>query len=273
MGLPAAIIGSGVLSAGAGLFGANKAASSSDKAAQIAQQQYQTTRGDLSPYNQAGQAVLPQLNALATSGPTGGGPDYVSMAYNNYLPGNMTQAQLEATPGYQFTQQQGLKAVQSNAAARGLGVSGAALKGAAAFATGLADNTYKDQFNIQQQRFSDVANLSPLQQAQLTGQYNRLSGLASIGEGAAAQTGTAGVYAANTAAGQTSAAGTAQGAGIQGIGSAATSGVNSYLGYQALQKYLNPVQTTPAAASTSGYVPNPTAAAAQGNALLSQPTY
>ena len=50
-------------------------------------------------------------------------------------PPAMTQADLEATPGYQFTLSQGLKAVQNSAAARGLGLSGAALKGATDYAT------------------------------------------------------------------------------------------------------------------------------------------
>jgi hypothetical protein len=84
---------------------------------------------------------------LAQSGPTAGGPDYIAQAAGE-RPLQMTQAQLEQTPGYQFTRDQGLKMTQSAAAARGLGVSGASLKGAATYATGLANTTYKDQFNL-----------------------------------------------------------------------------------------------------------------------------
>ena len=87
---------------------------------------------------------------------------------------------MRQTPGYQFTLAQGLKATQSAAAARGLGVSGSALKGAGTYATGLADKTYLDQFNVAQQRFGDVLNLNTAQQGNLQAQFGRLSGLATI---------------------------------------------------------------------------------------------
>ncbi len=57
------------------------------------------------------------------------------------------QKALEATPGYAFTLDQGLKSTQNSYAAQGLGSSGAAMKGAAQFATGLADQTYQSQLN------------------------------------------------------------------------------------------------------------------------------
>ncbi|WP_336717557.1 hypothetical protein [Asaia bogorensis] len=65
----------------------------------------------------------------------------------NALSHGLTQQYLESTPGYQFINNQGQQAVTNSAAARGLADSGAALKGAASYATGLADNTYQNQFN------------------------------------------------------------------------------------------------------------------------------
>ncbi|NVN44417.1 hypothetical protein HW537_10960 [Asaia siamensis] len=65
----------------------------------------------------------------------------------NSLSNGLTQEYLESTPGYQFISNQGQQGVTNAAAARGLANSGAALKGAAAYATGLADNTYQNQFN------------------------------------------------------------------------------------------------------------------------------
>ena len=59
-----------------------------------------------------------------------------------------TQAQLAATPGYQFDLAQGTQAAQNAAAARGLGVSGNALQAAANYATGLAQNTYAQDAGI-----------------------------------------------------------------------------------------------------------------------------
>lgn len=72
------------------------------------------------------------------------------------------QSALEATPGYKFTRDQGLKATQNSFAARGLGNSGAALRGAADYTTGLAGNTYE-------QRLSDYLNSY---NSQFTNTYN-----------------------------------------------------------------------------------------------------
>src|SRR3954462_13930739 len=100
--MPWAIAGATVIGAGTSLLGASQTAGAAKDAAGLQQQQYQTTRGDLLPYNQAGQGVLGDLSDLARSGPYGGGTNYLQMAADN-LPGNVTQAQLEATPGYQFS--------------------------------------------------------------------------------------------------------------------------------------------------------------------------
>ncbi len=52
---------------------------------------------------------------------------------------------LSQTPGYQFALDQGLKATQNGFAAQGLASSGAAMKGGAQFAEGLASQTYNQQ--------------------------------------------------------------------------------------------------------------------------------
>jgi hypothetical protein len=70
-----------------------------------------------------------------------------------------TQAQLAATPGYQFTKNQGLQAVQNSFAAQGLGSSGAAMKGAANYAEGLASTTYQQQFNNYWQQLQNYYNM------------------------------------------------------------------------------------------------------------------
>jgi hypothetical protein len=168
------------------------------------------------------------------------------------VPPTMTQAELEQTPGYQFILSQGQKAVQSAAASRGLGVSGASLKGAAANATGLADATYQNQFNNAQQRFTDYLNLNLGQQGNLTNQFNRLSGVASLGEGAATQNAAQGTQAAAASGNYLNQAGLAQAAGTTGVGSAINQGVNNYLGYNALQNALNPTNSI-AGAGTSGF--------------------
>ena len=74
---------------------------------------------------------------------------YASVGRNaiNSLSNGLTPGYLEQTPGYQWNLSQGEQAATNSAAARGLANSGAALKGAATYASGLADSTYQNQFN------------------------------------------------------------------------------------------------------------------------------
>jgi hypothetical protein len=165
----------------------------------------------------------------------------------------MDQSTLEATPGYQFNLSQGLKSVQSANAAKGLGISGAALKGAADYATGLADSTYQNQFNNAQTNRQTT--------------YNMLTGLTGQGENAAAQTGTLGTantVAANNAliGGANATAGGIVGSannlssGINGIGNAGT----NYLLYSKLLGISNNGTPTPLSSGqinlTNSYVPS-----------------
>src|SRR6185437_10895506 len=153
--IPIAIGITGVVGAGASLMGANAQANAATQAAQMQKDQYNQTRSDLLPYNQAGQAATNKLTAELPS---------------LTAPINMDEATLRNTPGYQFNLDQGLKSVQNGAAARGLSSSGAALKGGATYATGLADSTYQNQFN------NAVTNQNNA--------YNRLMGVAGLGENA-----------------------------------------------------------------------------------------
>lgn len=234
----AALAGGSALIGGiTSMIGSSQAAGAAKHAANLANEQKLQTRADLLPYNTAGQNALDPMAHLAADR-TGGGPDYLARA-DAALPPQMTQAELEATPGYQFTLGQGLKAAQSSAAARGLGVSGASMKGALTYATGLADSTYKDQFNLAQTRYSDILGLNTAQQANLTNQFGRYNSLATLGENAGAQTGTIGAGLTNTAANMTNQAGIDTAAGISGIGKAATGAAQNYLDYTNFQKYLD----------------------------------
>lgn len=74
-------------------------------------------------------------------------------------PFNPTMADLENTPGYKFALDQGLKATQNKYSAGGLGVSGAAIKGAADYAEGLAGTTYQNAFNNDLAQKSQIYNM------------------------------------------------------------------------------------------------------------------
>jgi len=201
-----AIIGSSVVGAGASLIGSSNAADAQTQAANQASQtqlqMYDRTRQDLLPYNTGGQQDYARLNRLINS------PGYINGP-------NMSESSLRATPGYQFNLNQGLKAVQNSAAARGLGVSGAALKGASQYASGLADSTYQNQF----------ANRMAVQNAA----YNRLLGGATLGENAGAQTGAYGTQTAANVGNNIIGAGNAQ-AGADIAGANAIGGIGSSVG-------------------------------------------
>lgn len=204
-----AIIGSAVVGAGASIAGASAQKSATDKASNTQEKMYQQTRADLLPYNTSGQNALNTLNGQL--------PTLTS-------PITMDQATLQRTPGYQFNLTQGLKSVQNGAAARGLGNSGAAMKGAASYATGLADSTYQNQFNN--------ANINQ------TNAYNRLMGISQLGENAAAQTGAYGTQTAQNIGNNTIQGGNATAAGYLGAANSLSNGVNNYLMYNALTNGL-----------------------------------
>lgn len=215
---PASLMGiAGVASGALGYLGATSAANTQASAARdaagLAAGNLATTRADLAPWRMAGGNALTDLSSRL--------PGLSS-------PITMDQASLEATPGYQFTLDQGLKSVQNAAAAKGLGISGAALKGAARFATGLADSTYQNRFG------NELASRQ--------NSYNMLSGVSGMGQNAAAMTGTLGAQntAAVNAANLGGATATASGmvGGTNALSNALTGGVNNYMNYDLLSRLV-----------------------------------
>jgi hypothetical protein len=187
------VVGAGALAAGATIYASNQAAgaekSAANKSIAAQQQMFDTTQQNLQPYNQSGQGAMTTLNKLLT-------------------PGADMSSTLASLPGYQFTLGQGLQSVQSSAAARGLGTSGAALRGAADYTTGLAQSQY--------------------------GNYvNQLQNLVNTGESAAAGVGNAatatGQGIANSLTGAGNATAAAYTAGGNALSGLAGTGVNAYL--------------------------------------------
>lgn len=220
------LLGSTALSAGLNFFGSQNQAQATQDASkqqqmmqmlalQQQQQQYAQNRADLAPYRGFGETAGNQLIGRLPELTQGFNP---------------TQAELEKTPGYQFNLSQGLKSTQNSAAARGLGISGAAMKGAANYATGLADNTLKTQADI----FYNNQNNA----------YNKLSGVTGLGANAAGATVTAGQSNTNqqsnllTGLGSVGAAGTigAAAAQNQGLGAIGQSIGNLPLMYYYAQR-------------------------------------
>lgn len=227
--MPFGVAAVGVLGAGATAFAASQSADAQKSAAQQASNtelgMFNATARGLNPFTGAGQNSLAalEMGLGITSNPTTGGINYDPNAplAASFQP---TEQQLEQTPGYQFNLTQGEKAVTNSNAARGLGVSGAALRGAADYATGLADSTYQNQFN----------NF----QTQQNNQYNRLAGLASIGESAAAGVGSAATQTGASIGGNIIGAGNATAAANMATANAITGAGNNASNLLVLQSLL-----------------------------------
>ena len=178
--LAAGAVAGGAMSASGSKSGASAQAAADEQAAQLAQQRYNTTQATLSPYVAAGDANLPAYSNFA-SGVTQPMVTSGLTALQGALPTNMTQAQLVNTPGYQFQLAAGQQAISNSQAARGLGVSGQALKQAAAWNSGLASTNYLQQFNIQQQQYQNQGTLFNSALAGNQQQYNQLGGVVGTG--------------------------------------------------------------------------------------------
>lgn len=218
----AAVIGASVASTAVGAISSSNASSAQQNAANQAtntqQGMFNVTQQNLQPYIQSGNQSTSALNTLLGLGGTN--PLSSPLLQAPQQPGGLTQAQLTQTPGYQFNLSQGLESVQNAAAARGLGVSGAALKGAASYATGLADNTYQNQFNNQQTLYQN-------QVTNQTNQFNRLMGLTGIGENAAAGLGNNAQATGASIGNNLIGAGNAQAANDISTGNSISSGLQS----------------------------------------------
>lgn len=221
-GTAALIGGSSLLSAGASKGAANEQAQAAQESAQLQYNMYQQTAQRLQPWVSTGQAANQQLGGLlGLSGYSASGAGGMGTG-SLVTPFQPTMSQLQQTPGYQFTLQQGLESVQNQATALGQGggtlpggggiqVSGAEGKGLINYAEGLASTTYQQQF---QNYWTQLQNI-----------YNMYQGTSTSGANAAAMVGQTGTTTAQgmSNALQTGAAATA--AGTVGAANALTSGV------------------------------------------------
>ncbi len=228
----------GIVGADASSDAAQTQADAANRAADLQWQQYQQTRSDLQPYRDLGTSYIPQLQTALT---------------NPLLTSTFTAptaAEAAATPGYQFTLDQGLKAAQNSASARGLGSSGAAIKGAESFASNLADATYGDTFNRALTTYATNQNTA-------SNQVNRLLGLVGNGQNAAAQIGSLGAQAAGNVGNAITSGAAASAAGTVGSANALTNGLagayNNYTNSSLLNRLFPTTGGSPTLYGSGGY--------------------
>lgn len=262
--IAAATVVGGVASAALGSSAAKSAANAQSASAQAATnaqlEMFNQSRGLLQPYTDMGVVSgnsLMSAMGLLPSGNTntlnGGTPSFTPTGYRTFNP---TMAELEATPGYRFTLDQGLKGVTNQMSAQGLIGSGAQGKALADYASGLASNTYNQQLqnHLAQEQTRINTGISNFQtafgadQAEKTNLYNRLIGVTGLGQSAAAGTGTLGAQTGANIGSNIIGAGNAQAAGTVGAANAISGGINTAVGGLStaylMNRLLNPQAPT-----------------------------
>jgi len=169
-------------------------------------EQYQKTREDLAPYRDLGADATGRMTTRLSdlTAPINVNPDdFLNSDY------------------YKFLEREGNRTVTNSAAARGLASSGAALKGAAAFAKGLNSQEWKSNFEMQRANKTDA--------------FSRLKGLIDTGAGAATGTGVMGEKAAYNAGTALTGGANAEAANYNNIGKSISNLAGNIGGYAAYQ--------------------------------------
>jgi len=202
-----AVVTSAVIGSQASKSAAKTQVAAADQAADLQQQQFERQVELQEPWRQAGITALNKLTPLATE----------------YTPFGMSQFQQD--PGYAFRMQEGMKALDRSAAARGGLLSGSTLKGAQRYGQDLASQEYMNAFN----RY----------QAERNARLNPLQSLAGVGQTATNQLGQAGQTMASNVGQAMGAAAQARASGYVGGANALTGALNTGLNYYQGQNFLN----------------------------------
>lgn len=168
-------------------------------------------------------------------------------SYAPWDPSNLAQ-----TPGYQFTLNQGLKAVTNSNTALGLGLSGAQLKGISDYTTGDADNTYNQQYANYQTGYQQALQTYNTNYNSAANNVNRLAGLVQTGQNSAAQVGTSGINSAANAGNLLTSGANAQAASTVAGANAASSALTSVGNNALLTALLKSNNTASTATSLYG---------------------
>lgn len=132
------IVGGGLLNMGGSILGGKKQAKSAKKAAKYQLIAQREAAQRLEPWRKRGDVASQEIQTLM--GLQGGDAD--SDQY-----GAFSKFNFEKDPGYDFRMQEGMKGVENSAAARGMQLSGAAMKALNRYNQGFASNEYGNAFN------------------------------------------------------------------------------------------------------------------------------
>jgi hypothetical protein len=211
--IAAAVVG-GVGAIAGGLMGADAARDSAEtqlqasrEATALQREIYNQNRADTQQWRDAGGRALTQME---------------DPSFNK----SFSMADFQADPGYAFRLQEGQKALERSAAARGGLMSGGTMKALTGYGQGMASQEYQSAYN----RFTGEQDR----------RFNRLSTLAGFGQNAVSQTGQAGQNFAQQAGQNIMAGGAAQAGGQMGAANAIAGGIggaaNNWMQYQMMNR-------------------------------------
>jgi hypothetical protein len=197
----AATIGSAAISASsqskASKEAAQTQAESSDAATQLQREMWQQQRQDIAPWREAGVQALGGLQRMIRQGPGDPfrAPPGLDPRRFQFTP--PSPESLASDPGYQFRLRAGQQALEGSAASRGGLLSGGTLRGLTEFGQQLGSQEYQQAYGRalsenqlgygraltqNQDRYTRALQDWQLRQGLNTAQYNRLSGLAGVGQ-------------------------------------------------------------------------------------------
>lgn len=221
--MPWGFAAAAVVGAAGSIYAAHEQAQGQEAAANTQRGMFDTINQQEQPFIQAGQGASTQLSDMLKPG------GFLTQQFNP------TQQQLENYPGYQFAKEQGGQAIR-NKDTPGMGaLSGAALKDLMQFNSGLAETYYGDFFNQFQTQQNNI--------------FDRLSGLATLGQNAAGNLGTNGAALGTGTAQAQAGAAASRAAGYQG---AANSFANTLPLYMLYQQNQAPAQPSGGAGNGTG---------------------
>ena len=234
-----AVGGAAVVGAVASNSAAGKQEAAANNATALQSQIYGDTVTRNAPFVTAGTSAVNELGA--------------DLAPGGSLTQNFTPADYLANkdPGYDFQLSTGENAIQSRDAATGSSIGGAAMKDLNNFAQSTAATGYQSAFDRYQTQQGNV--------------YNRLAGLAGLGQSSANNTAASGNIFGSNAGSNIIGAGNAAAAGTVGVGNAISGGATNYA-------LLNSLNGGGSAANSNTYNPSaPTQNIDQGGYIVTLP--
>jgi hypothetical protein len=225
--MAAAAGGSALIGAWGSQEAAKTQAGAANHAADVQLGMFNRTRSDLQPYMDAGSYSLQDLMyglglPSGLKGAQGGTPGSESISQipgqASVSKGMFTQPfgmeQFEASPAYKFNLEQGMDAINKQAAARGSYYEPATLRDVARFSQGLASNEFQNAFSNYNTNLGNI--------------WSRLSSISGGGQNAAAGVGNAGIQTGQNMGNSFMNAGNAQAAGSVGTANAVTGAVGNF---------------------------------------------